>query len=118
MGYENAFELVVDEIFDRNTGTKKQVIRYIRIVWTDWEGTQPDYNVTVFRYAEVRDFLDQIQVILPQNDSGDLTIKDVLEGNIYTGVLVGRAGKNITSLEQGKAEENRQLEFQNYIWEN
>lgn len=115
-GFENAVELIVDEVVDRNTGSRREFIRFIRIVWTDWEGNQPDRNMMVFRYADVVDLLDKLPVTLPQNDSGDLSMKDVLEGHLYNGILVGRNGKNINHLQQGQQEANRNLEFEHFIW--
>lgn len=115
-GFQNAFELLVDEVFDRNTGTRREFIRFIRIIWTDWEGTQPDCNMLVFRYEDVFPILDQLPVMLPHNDSGDLSMRDVLEGHLYNGILIGRPGKNIQTLQAGQFEANRNTEFQNFIW--
>lgn len=115
-GFQNAFELLVDEVFDRNTGTRREFIRFIRIVWTDWEGTQPDCNMLVFRYEDVLPILDQLPITLPHNDSGNLNMRDVLEGHLYNGILIGRSGKNIQNLQAGQHEANRNTEFQNFIW--
>jgi hypothetical protein len=110
-------ELIVDERFDKTTGIARQDIRYIRLLWSDPDLKAPDYNVMVFRYEDVRNLLDKVVCSNHHNDVNSLSLRDVLEGRTYEGVMVGRAGKNIASKSQAQIEGNQHLELQDFLWE-
>lgn len=114
--FSQVVELIVDERIDRNTAMAKQQIRYLRLLWTDRDGLSPDYNVAVFRYEEVRDLLDRVACSNPHNDVQYVSLRDVLESQQYQGLVVGRAGKSIKTLEQGRFESDRQIELECYHW--
>lgn len=114
--YHQVIELIVDEIFDKNSGRKRQEIRYIRLIWTDRDEIAPDFNAAVFRYEEVRDLLDQIPIENRHNDIQSLSIADFLEGKYYQGNAVKRSNKQIQNLQQAKFSNDQQYELENYIW--
>lgn len=116
MHYENALEVIADEVMDRKTGRKRHIVRFIRLVWTDWEGVMPDFNMAVFRYDEIKPMLSRIEVGHPQNDSRRISLTDIIEGQLYSGWTIGREGKNITSLEAAQFEAAREAEFEDYHW--
>ena len=115
--FEQVVELIVDEIFDKNTGRKRQKIRYIRLLWTDRDDIAPDFYAAVFKYEEVWELLDQIPVENRHTDVQSLSIRDFLEGQRYRGTLVSRSHKQINNLQQAKFSGDQQIELENYIWE-
>jgi hypothetical protein len=115
--YLQVVELIVDETFDKISGIKRQHIRYIRVLWTDRDGKAPDYNVAVFNYAEVQDLLDRIPLENGHNDANSMSIKDFLENQMYTAVMVDRSNKSINTLQQSKFAGDRQVELESFIWD-
>lgn len=115
--YMQVMELIVDEVFDKISGIKRQRIRFIRLLWTDRDGKAPDYNVAVFNYEEVRNLLDQIPLDNRHNDAQQLTAKDFLETQLYQAVMVERSAKSLTSLQQSKFTGDQQVELESFIWE-
>lgn len=117
MNFCNVVEIIQDEIFDKQRGQNRREIRYIRLVWSDWEGELPDYNVCVFPYEEVEALLDQISLPTAQNDIHQQSLKDALESGQYHGFPVTVRSKNFRNAPDGQSEAFRQLEFRNYHWD-
>ena len=117
LNFCHAFELIVDEVFDRRRGAVKREIRYIRLLWSDWEGDLPDYNVCVFPWPEIEGWLDQIKVPSAHNDLQGQSLRDLLEGGLYHGFPIRLRGKDFRTAPEGHNEELRALEYQNYNWD-
>jgi hypothetical protein len=115
--YQNAFELIVDDIFNRNTGTTVRQIKYIRILWTDGDGMLPDVNIAVFPYHEVQPILDHMATTSRHSDVSTLSLADVLEMNMFSSLQLGESGKNAQNPADGQDQANKAVLFENYLWD-
>ena len=115
-GFENVIELITDEFFDKQTGQKKHQIRYFRLVWTDWEGEMPDYNVAVFRYSDVAPLLEKIKIKNGHNDIKTLSLKDFFIGKQFSYLLTWRSGHAAGKPAQGKFMQSRAQQLEDFKW--
>jgi Gliding motility associated protein GldN len=115
--FGQAVELIVDEVFDKNSGRSRQEIRYIRLLWAAGDGLAPDYSVAVFKYEDVRDLLDRVPCANVHNDVSGMSLRDALEGRQYEAVTVSRSGKGVKNASQAKLEATRPLELESYHWQ-
>ncbi|MEM6269276.1 MAG: hypothetical protein AAF998_07545 [Bacteroidota bacterium] len=116
-GYCNVIELVVEEVFDKTMGRDQRIIRFVRLIWTDWEGGMPDYNVALFPYEELRPLLAKIKVTNPQNEAQMLNLEDIFVGQKYESVMIWHFGRNVRTLDEGKFLRDRKQELQEFNWD-
>jgi hypothetical protein len=114
--YEHTVELVVDDIFNRNTGSMVRQIKYIRLIWTDGEGAMPDVNVAVFAYHEVKPLLDMLGTTSRHSDVSSLSVADVLEMNMFSCLQVSTGGQHARTPGDAGTQAAKALEFENYLW--
>jgi hypothetical protein len=116
-GFKNMIELIVDEVFSKSSGTKKVQIRFIRLVWSDWEGGQPDLNIAIFRYSDLLPVLSRIQVQDFRNQARSISMQDLLESRSFEHVMSWRSGRPAGSAANGQFLKRRDQELESYYWE-
>ncbi|MEM7037209.1 MAG: hypothetical protein AAF570_09540, partial [Bacteroidota bacterium] len=117
MGLETQIELIVDEIFDRGSGRKRQEVRWLRLLWMDPEGLVPDYNMAVLPGPEALELLDQIPAYNPHNDASRKSLRDLLIARQYEALEVWHSGRNMRGPKASQQVREITREAENYRWE-
>lgn len=114
--FGNYIELIVDEIFDRTSGRKRQELRMVRLVWSPSHGDLPDMNIAVFQWEEIVDILDQVWVPNPHNDVNSLSLRDFIEGQMYSSINVHQRNADNRNKAEAERGEVLEVEFEAYHW--
>lgn len=115
-GFGNMLELIVDEAFDKNSGRRKIQIKYVRLVWSDWEGEQPDYNVAIFRYSDLKPALGRIRVRDFRNEARNISMQDLLESRAFEHVISWKSGNHSKTPAEGEYLRLRDQQLESYYW--
>lgn len=116
-GFANHVELIVDEIFDRTSGRKRQNIRMVRLIWSDEAGETPDCNVAVFQFSDLIPYLDQVSAPSLHNDAQSLSLLDYINSQLYTSVTVHRKHKDSATRNEAAQARKEEVEFEDYNWD-
>lgn len=115
-GFGQVIELISDTYFDKQSGRKQVQIRYIRLIWSDWEGQLPDYNVAIFRYPDVSPLLASLLTTNHHNDVRQTSVQDVFDRHQYKAFVTWQSGKAAGSPATGKYLQSRAQQLEDYIW--
>ena len=115
--FNHVLELVVDEIFDRNTGRKKQQIRLVRLVWWRHDLGLPEQNVALFQFPEVAPVLDRMFLPNPHNEAMEISALDFLKGQMYNSINLQQGSKANRTLDEAAFEREREINAEDYRWD-
>lgn len=116
-GFNEVLELIVDEVFDRTSGRKRQQIRMVRLVWRDSNPGLPERNVALIQFEDVVSLLDRLELPNPHNEASSMTALDFLNGQMYNAINISQRSKPNRSLEEASFERSKEIEYEDYRWD-
>src|SRR5690606_30314810 len=78
-GFEAAFELIEDKVYDRARSEEVFQPHYIRLVWVDPQGQLVPENAVVCRYDHAVQILGQVEVAQRATDAAQLSYRQVID---------------------------------------
>jgi hypothetical protein len=114
--YEEVIHLVEDWIFDKNTSNMVKKIDFFEIIWVDPSGILPDKVLARFKYADVRDQLDQTMWKNRFNDAEIRSLREIFELRIFNGILINVGGEGVMTLQEADRRKQEMIEFEHHLW--
>lgn len=102
--YSNAVELVELEYFETVGSISHSEVQWIRLIWTDFEGKQPDRNIAMFKFKELLPLLERVAVWNPRSGP-EVSVAEFLRQKSYQGVRLSKNGKS-----------DGMWEYKNFLW--
>lgn len=109
-GFTDVVELIEDKTFNQVTSTEQYETHYIRLVWTDPQGARPARNAVVFRYEDVAQVLDRVDIPHPRNDAARLSLRQLIDQHNFAFYPINISGNPLISLEEARQRSNQQVE--------
>jgi|GEM_PF-5553288 len=115
--FSNVVELIVDEVFDRTSGRKRQEIRMVRLIFADEAGVTPEANVAIFQFSDLIPYLDQVSAPSPHNDAQSLSLLDYINGQLYSSVTIHSRHQDARTRNEAAHQQQLEVEFEDYHWD-
>ena len=106
--YSNAIEVVETEFFETVGSVSHHEVKWIRLVWTDFNGAQPDRNIAVFNFEELLPFLKLVSVPNPRQGP-EISVADLLKMRQFKGIRLAGTGKP-------DGANGAVWEYKNFLW--